>query len=138
MAEAIGMTCLVKLYCGEDCSLSETGISFTRPGGEGLEWHADGREGECTMIMALEDVESEQGRLGVVLGSHIAIDRNTSEDFDADILKVVETSEPSTLYYPYRRAQPILFDARTLHAAEDNKSGKRRLIGWWIFSREDA
>jgi hypothetical protein len=38
--------------------------------GEGMEWHSDGSKGECTILMALEDVSPEQGSLRVVPGSH--------------------------------------------------------------------
>jgi hypothetical protein len=40
-----GLNALIRSYCGDDCCLHETGISVTRPGGGGLEWHTDGREG---------------------------------------------------------------------------------------------
>lgn len=38
--------------------------------GEGMEWHSDGARGEATILMALEDVEPEQGSLCVIPGSH--------------------------------------------------------------------
>lgn len=62
LGEASGLASLIREYCGDDCSLSETGVSLTGPRGGGLEWHIDGAEGECTMIMSLDDVEPEQVR----------------------------------------------------------------------------
>lgn len=38
--------------------------------GEGMEWHSDGPRGESTVLMALEDIEPEQGFLRVIPGSH--------------------------------------------------------------------
>lgn len=93
LAEASGVAALIRAYCGEDVTLAETGISITRPGGCGLEWHADGREGECTVIMSLDDIEPEMGRLGVLMGSHVMVDRDECEDFDEAILEVVRQEE---------------------------------------------
>jgi hypothetical protein len=93
LAEASGVATLIRAYCGEDVTLAETGISITRPGGCGLEWHADGREGECTVIMSLDDIEPEMGRLGVLMGSHVMVDRDECEDFDEAILEVVRREE---------------------------------------------
>jgi hypothetical protein len=119
LAEAAGLARLIRAYCGEDVTLAETGLSITRPGGGGLEWHADGREGECTVIMSVDDLPPAMGALLLILGSHEALDRETSEDFDAEILEVVAREErDKKVVYAYRRGQPIVFDARTLHAAE--------------------
>ena len=87
------------------------------------------------MIMSLEDISEEQGRLGVLLGSHVALDRDMCDDFDEEILEVVKSSHP--LYYPYREGKPILFDARLLHEAEPNGSNRRRVILWWIFNNSE-
>eukprot|EP01004_Peranema_trichophorum_P007720 NODE_6494_length_879_cov_26.149471_g5899_i0.p1 GENE.NODE_6494_length_879_cov_26.149471_g5899_i0~~NODE_6494_length_879_cov_26.149471_g5899_i0.p1 ORF type:complete len:255 (+),score=49.09 NODE_6494_length_879_cov_26.149471_g5899_i0:52-765(+) len=122
---------LVTTYLGKDCILSETGLSITRPGGDGLEWHADGYEGECTVIMSLDDVEMDQGPLGLVCGSHLAYDRSEVEDFDDEIQKIVSTC-PIT-WYPYRAGVPVIFDGRTLHSAKPNLSDKFRVIFWWIY-----
>ena len=126
LAEAAGVATLIRSYCGEDVTLAETGLSITRPGGCGLEWHADGRRGECTVIMSLDDIPPSMGTLGLILGSHEALDRDTSEDFDAEILEVVAREEEEhgnagRVSYAYRRGQPIVFDARTLHAAEPSE-----------------
>ncbi len=123
LAEAAGVAGLIRAYCGEDVTLAETGLSITRPGGGGLEWHADGRAGECTAIMSVDDLAPAMGTLGLILGSHEALDRETSEDFDAEILEVVAAEEAGNgnrgrVSYAYRRGQPIVFDARMLHAAE--------------------
>ena len=167
LAKAAGVEALIKAYCGEDVTLAETGLSITRPGGGGLEYHADGRAGECTVIMSVDDLPPEMGKLGVILGSHEALDRDTSEDFDAEILEVVEREEREArenqnagkVSYAYRAGQPIVFDARTLHAAEgssvgvkvgDEEEGQQeedgegerqettpkgyRVILWWIYN----
>lgn len=128
LAKAAGVEALIKAYCGEDVTVAETGLSITRPGGGGLEWHADGRAGECTVIMSVDDLPSEMGKLGVILGSHEALDRDTSEDFDAEISGVVEreareNQNAGKVSYAYRAGQPIVVDARTLHAAEGSSVG---------------
>ena len=38
--------------------------------GEGMEWHSDGPRGEATVLLALDDVDHEQGSLRIVPGSH--------------------------------------------------------------------
>lgn len=135
LAVSSGIRSVVQEYCGNECSLNETGISITRPGGGGLEWHADGREGECTVIMSLEDIDPELGTLGIILGSHLMLDRDTSEDFDEKILQVVARETKAKATYAYRSGQPICFDARTIHAAEGSKSTDRyRVILWWIYN----
>jgi len=85
--------------------------------------------------MSLEDIGDDQGRLGVVLGSHTALDRDLCDNFDAEILEVVKDSTP--LYYLYREGRPILFDARLLHEAEANISNRKRVILWWIFNNSE-
>lgn len=55
---------------GRPCSLSESGLSVTRPGGEGMEWHADGTDGEATVLVSLADVSADLGCLGMIPGSH--------------------------------------------------------------------
>jgi len=155
LAETAGIASVIRAYCGEEVTLAETGLSITRPGGEGLEWHADGREGECTVIMSVEDIGGRKGRLGVVRKSHLMLDRNESEDFDQELLEVVEREggrEGGMVWYAYRKGQPIVFDARTVHAAEGSKGeggeekeegegeggregwGEYRVILWWIYN----
>lgn len=74
-------------YTGKACCLRETGISLTRPtssaftdkvanspedsAGEGMEWHSDGARGECTVLLALDDVNAEKGCLRLVPCSHL-------------------------------------------------------------------
>ena len=161
LAEGAGVAALIRAYCGEDVTLAETGLSITRPGGCGLEWHADGREGECTVIMSLDDIPVSMGTLQVIRKSHVMLDRDTSEDFDADILAAVGREEKKeggdgVVSYAYRAGQPIVFDARTLHAAggssaveeeEEREQGAEgnqrertssaaayRVILWWIYN----
>jgi len=150
LAETAGIAAVIRAYCGEQVTLAETGLSITRPGGEGLEWHADGREGECTVIMSVEDIGGGKGRLGVVRKSHLMLDRDECEDFDRELLEVVERAEAEEeggmeggmVWYAYRKGQPIVFDARTVHAAEGSKGeeggrdgwGEYRVILWWIYN----
>ena len=42
----------------------------TPEGGEGMEWHSDGAEGEYTVLFSLDNITVDQGTLGVVPGSH--------------------------------------------------------------------
>lgn len=132
LGEDNGLTALIREYCGEDCTLSETGVSLTGPSGGGLEWHIDGAEGECTVIMSLDDVQPEQGMLGLVLGSHTMLDRDAEEDFDVQIEGVVKREKRSA--YAYRAGKPIVFDARLIHSAEESKSERTRVILWWIYN----
>lgn len=161
LAEKAGILSIIRNYCGEEVTLAESGFSITRPGGEGLEWHADGREGECTVIMSLDDIGRNKGRLGVVRKSHLMLDRDGSEDFDRDLMEVVERAqateaeegegEGGVVWYAYRKGCPIVFDARTVHAAEGSSregTGAReeggeggregwaefRVILWWIYN----
>lgn len=50
-------------------------MSYTRGGGDGLEWHADGEKGEVTVIMTMEDLALDQGGLGILLSSHVKLKR---------------------------------------------------------------
>lgn len=149
LAENAGVARLVRAYCGDDVTLAETGISITRPEGEGLEWHADGREGECTVIMSLEDIRQTMGRLGLIPRSHLKLDREASEDFDQDLMDLVgrEGGRDGAVWYAYRKGQPIVFDARTVHTAEGSVGSGRgqeegravareecRVILWWIYN----
>ena len=128
LLEASGICALLSEWTGKTCSVRETGFSLTTArGGEGMEWHSDGSEGEYTVLMALVDVTQEQGTLGVVPGSHLAFvpgrghgDIAHNDYSDADVR------------YAYRAGQPIVNDARTIHGVDRNSSDRWRVVTWYI------
>jgi hypothetical protein len=126
---------MLSAYQDSPCSLSEAGISITRPrtgddAGEGIEWHSDGGKGACTVLVCLEDVTPEQGSLGVVPGSHLQY--QAGEDYD------IAGAGTAPLHYPYRAGVPMIIDARTVHRATDNVSTRWRAIFWFIFDTEEG
>lgn len=120
---------IAKAYLGESCELSEAGASITIPGGEGMEWHRDGTEGEVTVLVALDDISEEQGFVGVLPGSHsnATLNKETEECIDKE----------SAMWYAYRAGQPLVIDARTQHCVCKNTSEKTRCILWYIYNSED-
>jgi ectoine hydroxylase-related dioxygenase (phytanoyl-CoA dioxygenase family) len=160
LAAAGGFEALLSAHCGGRCTLSESGVSVTRRGGCGMEWHADGTRGEATVLLALQDVPPEAGALGIVPASHLrysarkasatqpggeaAAPAHASEacacggDGDEDQVAAVMAQCAPPLWYAYRRGMPALLDARTLHAAADNVSGALRAVVWLIYTQEEA
>ena len=167
-ASYFGLTKLIQDYVGNDnVTVVETGMSYTRGGGEGLEWHADGEKGEVTVIMTMDNLQVDQGGLGILLGSHIKLQRNQrndeegegkeqenhhehanaheeneedEEDFDkqiANFATIHQDNHDVNKIYYYRAWHPILFDARLLHCAYKSTSFKRRVILWWIYNVEN-
>lgn len=77
---AAGFQDILSSYFEKACTLRESGISITRPsgllhqhgdlGGEGMEWHSDGNQGEATVLMSISDIPSSMGCLRIVPGSH--------------------------------------------------------------------
>jgi hypothetical protein len=148
---------------GKVCTLRETGISLTRPAlaaagvggavaaaaeqgetttettvavplaGEGMEWHSDGGRGEATVLLALEDVQREQGCLRLVPASHsqMYVD-GTGHEEDGLNTNLTQLAAAQTEYC-YRAGQPCLFDARTLHSVAPNESDTWRCVVWYIF-----
>ena len=155
LAASGGFEALLSAHCGGRCTLSESGVSLTRPGGAGMEWHADGTKGEATVLMALQDVPPEAGPLGIVPASHLRYsarkapdgedvadapgrDACACGDGDEDQVAAVMAQCEPPLWYAYRRGMPALIDARTLHAAADNRSGALRAVVWLIYTQDEA
>ena len=124
-----------------------------------MEWHADGTRGEATVLLALQDVPTEAGALGIVPASHLrysarkastmqsggdeATNANASDacacgDGDEDQVAAVMAQCAPPVWYAYRRGMPALLDARTLHAAADNVSDGLRAVVWLIYTQEEA
>ena len=128
LLDASGICALVSDMTGKTCEVRETGFSMTRPkGGDGMEWHSDGGEGEFTVLMALEDVAEEQGTLGVVPESH----RKYVPGFGHGDIAHNDYSG-TDVRYAYRAGQPIVNDARTIHGVDRNRSNRWRVITWYI------
>mmetsp|Transcript_77302 Transcript_77302/g.151677 ORF Transcript_77302/g.151677 Transcript_77302/m.151677 type:complete len:326 (+) Transcript_77302:45-1022(+) len=100
--------------------------------GEGMEWHSDGPRGESTVLMALEDVEPEQGCLRVIPGSHRLYVDGIGHTEVYLKGKAVELQN-EMISYAYRAGQPMIIDARTLHSVAPNTSNKWRVMVWYIF-----
>lgn len=127
---------ILSKYSGGTVQLSECGLSVTRPGGDGMEWHADGLRGEMTVLMAIEDVDATLGQVGVIPCSHEAYDDCDREHFEDTIRQIVENHTP--VFYAYRAGSPLMIDARTLHSVMDNQSQSFRFVFWWIFNRDST
>ena len=114
---------IVREYVGCECSLYEAGASITTAGGEGMEFHRDGNEGEVTILMSLSDIPEEQGQLGVIPGSH----KNTEE-------QMAKIDDSRAFWLSYRAGEPMVIDARTQHAVRPNVSSETRVILWFIYN----
>lgn len=113
--------------------LRETGMSVTRPlingvAGEGMEWHSDGSEGECTVLLSLANIQRETGALCVVPKSHKEYVLGVGHE-------MIDASEMNgrQLLYHYEAGVPLIIDARTLHRVTDNFSSTWRFVIWFIF-----
>lgn len=81
-AREMQLCVILTKYLQRECILRETGLSLTRPAvrenesnvsiGEGMEWHSDGAEGECTVLLGLRNVTDQMGALKVVFKSHLS------------------------------------------------------------------
>ena len=118
-------------YCGRDLTLYESGASITTPGGEGMEWHRDGQEGECTVLVSLRDVEGDQGELGVIPKSHAGAVADKAEDEE---VAAGGEAERAAVWYAYEAGRPMVIDARTQHSVRDNTSETTRCILWYIYN----
>lgn len=138
LAEASNFQRIISEYLGRKCHLRETGISITHPllaggvAGDGMEWHSDGAEGECTVILSLLDITEEQGSVGLVPASHLDFVPGVGHGaIDAEKIMHIEDRE---VRYLYKRLEMLVFDARTLHGAQKNVSKtKWRWICWFIY-----
>jgi ectoine hydroxylase-related dioxygenase (phytanoyl-CoA dioxygenase family) len=136
---------LFSAYQATECSLSETGVSLTQPRmrgvcGEGMEWHSDGGEGACTVLLSLQDVSDEQGCVGVKPRSHLRYSPGKDMyDADATYTNVLTTTANTEeeVWHGYKAGAPLLIDARTLHCARENSSDKFRVVLWFIFDVHD-
>eukprot|EP01038_Epipyxis_sp_PR26KG_P012079 gene12079-16164_t len=147
-ADVAGFSLRLSQHTGKVCTLRETGISLTRPAvdetlnkslkhvsdnsnyGEGMEWHSDGAEGEFTILMSIENIESEMGSLRVVPGSHLLYVEGIGHDEDNLKLKSQDLLN-EMICYAYRAGDPMVIDARTLHSVA--ASNEWRLVLWFIF-----
>jgi hypothetical protein len=142
LAQAGGFAALLRAYHGHDVVLYETGVSVTRAGGTGMELHADGGEGEATVLLALRDVPREVGALALVPGTHVAYTTHGAcvdgEDCDGDVEQ--QKRRPIT-WHCYAPGDAVVLDARTLHGASDDVSprentgtaGIARAVVWFIY-----
>jgi hypothetical protein len=131
LADEAGFARLLSAYSGSSMSLTEVGLSLTRGRGAGMEWHADGGEGEATVLMALDDQPAERGALGIVPGSHRFYAGGGDED---GVEAAMEACERRVCWNAYAAGCPVLIDARTLHAAAANESDGSRVVAWFIFN----
>ena len=120
---------IVTEYTGKQCSLYEAGASITTAGGEGMEWHRDGTEGEVTVLMSLSNVTEEQGQVGVIPGSHkdAKLEKLEEEELTAE-------DDAKAVWYSYRAGCPMMIDARTQHSVRTNVSDTTRCILWFIYN----
>lgn len=120
---------IVSSYIGRPCTLYEAGASITTPGGEGMEWHRDGTEGEVTVLMSLSNVEADQGQLGVIPRSHKGAKLEKLKDEE-----LTAADDDKAVWYSYRAGCPMIIDARTQHSVRDNVSQDTRCILWYIYN----
>ena len=143
LAQAGGFAAVLRAYHGHDVVLYETGVSVTRAGGTGMELHADGGEGEATVLLALRDVPREVGALALVPGTHVAYTTHGAsvdgKDGDAD---VQQKQRQDITWHCYAPGDAVVLDARTLHGASDDvspreskgsKAGIARAVCWFIY-----
>lgn len=156
LAQAGGFARVLASYweCGEHgVCLTETGVSVTRPGGSGMELHADGGRGEATVLLSLAHVPHHVGALALVPGSHDAYSTDATrqaEDASGGEHEQEPAGEESSscdgqtpskrrrrvAWYCYAPGDAMLIDARTLHGASDNMSmDEWRVVCWFIYNR---
>ncbi len=135
LAAVGGFARLLSAHAGARMSLTESGVSLTRGRGAGMEWHADGGVGEATVLMSLEDVPAARGALGLVPGSHAFYDADAcGED---GVARALGACSGRVVWNAYRAGCPVLFDARTLHAAADNTTDELRCVAWYIYNADE-
>eukprot|EP01041_Mallomonas_annulata_P003786 gene3786-7520_t len=110
----------------ENTSSSSVPVRYCN--GDGMEWHSDGAAGECTVLMALEDIPADRGSLGIVPGScEEYLDGIGHEEINPTAL------EKRCSWLSYSQGSPLFFDARTLHAVSPNTSDSWRFVIWFIY-----
>ena len=128
-----GVIQLLRGYLGSSVQLRETGLSVTRPcikgvSGDGMEWHSDGSEGECTMLMSIDDISPITGSLCISPASQLEYklgEGHTQIDSQAH--------DQRMLVSHYQSGSPVIIDARTLHKVTPNNSTSWRFVVWFIF-----
>ena len=128
LAAAAGLAELLTAVRGSPVTLSESGLSLTRGGGSGMEWHADGGEGENTCLLSLEDQPPERGALGLIPGSHLLYEPG------GEVSTQIEATGGNAVWFAYEAGAVVSIDARCLHAAADNTSSDMRCVVWYIFT----
>jgi ectoine hydroxylase-related dioxygenase (phytanoyl-CoA dioxygenase family) len=128
LAAAAGVAELLSAAHGAPLTLSESGLSLTRAGGSGMEWHSDGGEGENTVLLSLEDQPAERGALGFIPGSHVMYEPGQ------DVAEQRKATGRNALWFPYEAGSAAVIDARVLHAAADNTSAQQRAVVWYIYN----
>ena len=143
LATAGGFAALLREYHGHEVILHETGVSVTRSGGTGMELHADGGEGEATVLLSLQPVPREVGALALVPGTHVAYTTHGAcvdgEDGDGG---EQQEKRPDITWHSYEPGDAVVLDARTLHGASDDVSPRgdagekaciARAVLWFIY-----
>ena len=133
LASAAGLHQLLSIsHDGKAVSLRETGVSMTAPnGGDGMEFHSDGPHGENTMLMTLDqNVTPQMGALLIVPSSHQWYVSGVGHAEGSIDLALCDASKVAHLY---RAGEPVLIDARLLHAVAPNVSSSWRVVAWFIF-----
>jgi|APGre2960657444_1045066.scaffolds.fasta_scaffold00763_1 hypothetical protein len=131
LAQTARLAPLLSAYAGTPMSLTESGLSLTRGGGSGMEWHADGSGiEEATVLLSLEDVDSELGALGLAPGSH------AHYDAAAGGVDGAAREKDCVCWNAYRAGDLVLLDARLLHGAADNRTDRLRCVAWLIFNAQ--
>jgi ectoine hydroxylase-related dioxygenase (phytanoyl-CoA dioxygenase family) len=133
LAEAGAFSSLLSTFTSGACTLTETGLSITRPGGEGMEWHADGGRGEATVLLSLCDEPPERGELGIVPGSHV----HYQPGAEGGVELARKLAGSSAVWNAYEAGSPVVIDARTLHCATSNRTTCFRVVAWFIFHQEN-
>lgn len=97
-----------------------------------MEWHADGGEGEATVLLSLSNQPSERGSLGLVPGSHM----HYQPGAEGGVERARELAGNKVAWQAYEAGAPVLIDARTLHCAASNRTAEMRCVAWFIFNQE--
>jgi hypothetical protein len=113
---------------------------FCKPGGTGLEvpWHQDGQYwpirplASCSVWIALDDSNEENGCLRVIRGSHrmkTTYHHKRDERPEYAVEQIIESDDldtDSTVNVELKAGEMSIHDAYTVHGSLPNKSSKRR------------
>ena len=100
-------------------------------------------QGDATVLLSLEDVPVERGALGLAPGSHAHYGLDKASAAASDSEPVLDDAAraaawPRIAWYAYRAGCPCVIDARTLHAASDNRTAGLRAVAWYIYSADEG